>query len=290
MRRGHVVLLTLLPFTTIASAQAPVVAEQTHVLVNESPTVVARVSGDEVVARMMSFDRDNDGRVTKGELPERMHNLVTQGDGGGDGALDVSEIRTLANTSAARAAVRGFASSGGYTFGDQIGVSSRLHIEGALDDLRLASPTREKALAIVKTFVDTLDADATVNLLTEMESLLTAAQLAGFKTALDRQGTSRFVTLSQLKESGARVFFVGTDLGRRIDQYGLPAAQKRQALAALERFRAQLRPGDAERSALLEQMKGVLSDDERDNFRAALERRPLVKSGVVGGLVDFVKR
>jgi hypothetical protein len=51
-------------------------------------------------------------------------------------------------------------------------------------------------------------------------------------------------------------------------------------MTAVERFRSRLRPGNEERAALMETMKGILSGEERDNLRAALERRPLVKSGV----------
>ena len=76
--------------------------------------------------------------------------------------------------------------------------------------------------------------------------------------------------------------FFGVDLALRVRQFNLPAAQNREALVAIERFKARLRPGDVERSTLLAQMKGVLTDEERDNFRAALERRPLVKAGFPG--------
>jgi hypothetical protein len=31
---------------------------------------------------------------------------------------------------------------------------------------------------------------------------------------------------------------------------------------------------------LVEKLRDILSDEERDDFRAALERRPLVKSGL----------
>jgi hypothetical protein len=46
--------------------------------------------------------------------------------------------------------------------------------------------------------------------------------------------------------------------------------------SALERFKARLRPNDAERSVLLAQLRGILDDEQLDNFRAALERRPVV--------------
>jgi hypothetical protein len=65
----------------------------------------------------------------------------------------------------------------------------------------------------------------------------------------------------------------------QVARLSLPPAQRLKATAAVERFRSRLRPGDEERAALIEAMKGILSDEERDNFRAALERRPLVKSG-----------
>jgi hypothetical protein len=74
----------------------------------------------------------------------------------------------------------------------------------------------------------------------------------------------------------------------------IPPEQRLKAMAAVERFKSRIRPGDEERAALIEAMKGILSDEERDNFRAALERRPLVKSDrftfsqvvSVGGVVD----
>jgi hypothetical protein len=36
---------------------------------------------------------------------------------------------------------------------------------------------------------------------------------------------------------------------------------------------------DAARSALVERMRGILSEDDRDDFRAALLRRPVIKVG-----------
>jgi hypothetical protein len=61
--------------------------------------------------------------------------------------------------------------------------------------------------------------------------------------------------------------------------YHLTAEQTSQARAALERFNSRRRLGDAERSVLLDRMAGILSNEERDDFRAALERRPVVKAG-----------
>lgn len=222
MRRHHAFLLTLILFSAIASAQSPAPKDQIQFFFNMAVPPVARMSADAVVARILSFDRNNDGIVEKGELPERMQDVVTRGDIGHDGALDDAEIRRLANTRPATFAGRGFRTQG-YAFGDEIGLSSRSHIEGALEDLKLDSSTREAALPIVKTFVDNLEVKA-------------------FANPTEKMG----------------------------------------------RLRTQQRLGDAERSALLEQLKGILSEEECDNFRAALERRPLVKAGAVGGVAGGV--
>src|SRR5262245_51683698 len=56
-----------------------------------------RVSFDDIVERIMAFDKNKDGKVTKDELPERMHDLITRGDTNKDGALDKDEIRKLAS-------------------------------------------------------------------------------------------------------------------------------------------------------------------------------------------------
>jgi hypothetical protein len=56
---------------------------------------------DDVVERIMAFDRNKDGKVTRDELPERMHHLIALGDSNKDGALDKDEIRKLATRQAA---------------------------------------------------------------------------------------------------------------------------------------------------------------------------------------------
>ena len=55
-----------------------------------------RLGADDVVARIMAFDKNKDGKVTKDELPERMHDLIARGDTNKDGALDRDEIQKLA--------------------------------------------------------------------------------------------------------------------------------------------------------------------------------------------------
>ena len=130
----------------------------------------------------MSFDRNKDGKLTINELSERMQGLVARGDRGGDGALDAAEIRNLA-VAPAKVQVGSFGAvgrSGGYGFGDEFGFSTRMHIEGAIDDLRLATGPREKALAIATAFVDKHEKEAITELVSVMAPMLPANELKSF--------------------------------------------------------------------------------------------------------------
>src|SRR5215471_16588756 len=60
----------------------------------------APISVDDIVERIMAFDKNKDGKVTRDELPERMHHLIALGDTNKDGALDRDEIKKLATTRA----------------------------------------------------------------------------------------------------------------------------------------------------------------------------------------------
>lgn len=53
-------------------------------------------SANEFLARLMSFDKNKDGKVSKAELPSRMQGIVTRHDGNKDGALDKDELTKFA--------------------------------------------------------------------------------------------------------------------------------------------------------------------------------------------------
>ena len=73
--------------------------------------------------------------------------LFDRADTSRDGALtNVELLKLTATTPPARLVTAGGRiGGGGYTFGDQVGFSTRSHIDGALDDLMLPSATRERA-------------------------------------------------------------------------------------------------------------------------------------------------
>jgi hypothetical protein len=235
MRRNSLALLAVFLCSSAVVPQA-----QVQVMAQGAPTVVPRPSLDDVVARLLSFDRNQNGQVETIELVERMQPLVAHGDANGDRALDRTEILRLATALPEATAARGF-QTGRYGFADEGQVSFRSHIEGALEDLRLATSAKDKALHVVDAWVNAWEGSPRANL--------------------------------QLR--GACAGGVGVVCNA--------TALTLTSQAALTRFRARSQPDEAQRAELLDQLRGILDDEERDNFRAALERRPVVALGSVAG-------
>ena len=296
-----VALVMLLTSSAIVAAQTPtrvptpaieVQKLQTLVFNNGPAGLSARATPDDVVTRLMSFDRDRDGKIAPSELPERMQPIVRRGDADSDGSLDAKEVRTLALSPTAPATARGF-QPGGYGFADEGAVSStstRTHIDGALDDLGLPGTTRQDAGAIAAAFMDALEADAAADLMRDLATVLTPGQLNDVRASLDRPDQNRRVFITRQEGLATRMVIRGA-LEMTIEQFGLKAVEKKDALAAIDRYKARLRLGDADRSALLEPMKDLLNYEQSDNLRAALARRPLVKNGpmavALGNVIDL---
>ncbi|MCA9121007.1 MAG: hypothetical protein H6822_31025 [Planctomycetaceae bacterium] len=53
-------------------------------------------NNDDMLSRVFSFDKNEDGKISKDELPERMHGMIRNGDTNGDEALDRDELRAIA--------------------------------------------------------------------------------------------------------------------------------------------------------------------------------------------------
>ena len=282
MRRHYVGFVMLLGISVSVPARAQVV-----------DTTSTTPTPDAVVARLMSFDRDHDGRIVSTELPERMQPLVKRGDTTRDGVLDASEIRTLATSPAPQVIFREELQPGRYGFGGGSVFDSRLHIDGALDDLRLAGDTKRRAIEIAHQFLDRVRVNPTGDLLAAMERILTPDQAKDFRLALSRRtlvvpavqsGSATLFGATAAEAAGQAVMtpvrgVALPDLARAIEPYGLDADRTQQALAAIDQFNARQadRLGDADRTALLQQLGSLLNDEQRDDLRAALERRPIVK-------------
>lgn len=68
---------------------------------------------DEFAKRLLSFDKNEDGKVTKEELPERMQNVLAIHDTNEDGVLDQTELQQIASRSSRFAGDRGPGQEGG---------------------------------------------------------------------------------------------------------------------------------------------------------------------------------
>ncbi len=272
MRYGFAALLMLVSAVSTASAQIsfePAIDLPTvrNIRSLSEITPQNQMSADHVLARLMTFDSDRDGRVAVRELSERMQGLVARGDTSGDGALDESEIRLLAT--AKQFQVRSF---GGYGFGDTTGLSSRNHIENSIDDLRLAPNARQEAKRIALAFFDEFQTAAAANLRQALAPVIPEHLLAELEAAHTRLNGVPLV--AQASANGTRVISVAP---MRITQESLSPAQLGAVREAADAFRAEQQFDDARRLQLMARLSGLLTGDESDNLAAALARRPLVK-------------
>jgi predicted Rdx family selenoprotein len=180
----------------------------------------APVRVEDVVERIMAFDKNKDGKVTRDELPERMHHLVALGDTNKDGGLDRDEIEKLATALASAPGGPGGVRAitidradtlvGGFG-GGQVRVGFRQQIrdvgfgpgsgpgviEGVVDDLKLSGKKKDQAMAAARAHeenVRKLMAQARAELLAKLKEILSAEEWQDFKAALDRpRGATAFV-------------------------------------------------------------------------------------------------
>jgi len=263
--------MTLLAVSVAVPAWAQVVS-----LSGTNAKQESHATADAMVARLMAFDRNHDGLVARNELPERMQGLFARADTiKKDDVLDAAEVRVVAERPAPQVALRGF-QPGHYGFGDGFEFDTRLHINGAVDDLRLAAATREQVFGIIREFQETTQTKARSDLISRMGKILNATQLADFKDALTNE---RIRSVPALQSNGVTIFgatpeeiagqklvmtplklATGVDPAMQIAQYGLNLEQEKAALAVIEDYRLRNTGSftDADRTALLGKLKGVL--------------------------------
>jgi len=288
MRNGFVALMMLLSTAGTASAQQVGVVAQK--IVASTQQQAANLTPDDVIARLLFFDRNHDGKVATGELSERMQRLVARGDANRDGALDAAEIYGLAvSPQELITLLRNRPDVGSYGFGDSVGqVSSRMHLENSIDDLRLPVALSAQAKRIGQAFVDEMEAAARVHLRQAMAPLLMPDAFAEFDRDLARPTSTLVFFLSDTQRSPVQTFVVvGSDpvvLSRR---YQFGPEQLQAATAVMETFKAEQQFDEVRRAALVARLSDILNEEECDNVRAALARRPIVKGAGVGGAAEL---
>ena len=283
MRYGCAALLMLISSAVTASAQV-------NVFSGSPAKAEARVSFEDMIARLMLFDKNLEGKIATNELSERMQSLVARGDKTGDGMLDATEIRHLTEAPPQVPVLFRSAQPGGYGFGDTSGsLSTRTHIENTIEDLRLAPHANEEAKRVAAAFADELEAAALANMRKSFAAVLTAEQLANLETDIKRDGAASHTFRIVATNGTAQTFVLSTTTNGNttaIRRLGLPQPieQLKTVTAAFETYRTDTQLDDARRAALADRLSGILTDDESDNFRAALARRPLVKATGIAGM------
>jgi hypothetical protein len=188
MRTATRTILTsgaILMGVAVAAAQAPEGVRRA-VLVTEMPAASGGGRGGSpfaVIERLMSFDVNKDNRISRDELPERMHGLVGRGDRNGNAALDPDEIRALVAAASS----------------ERVRISSRTQppegLPGVIKDLRLSPEKQEHALSILSRYnlpltINHNDNATTSDLYRELKALLDDEEYENFVAAATRLSRS----------------------------------------------------------------------------------------------------
>jgi hypothetical protein len=154
---------------------------------------------DQIVERILSFDVNGDGKITRDELPERMQDLIARGDTNKDGALDKDEIQKLASEMARNGPAGGLFGRAGPgprgpgraagPFPPGGGLPPGVLVERALNDLNLTDKKKETAEAAVKAHQENVRKVtdlARADLLLKVKEMLSGDEFKSFQVALDR--------------------------------------------------------------------------------------------------------
>lgn len=95
--------------------------------------------GEDMVARMMSFDKDGDGRLSAAELPERMQGMMARADKNKDGFLTKDELTAAPAPGGPRGEGRGGPRGGGMMRMDPILSAVDVDQDGTLSAAEIQS-------------------------------------------------------------------------------------------------------------------------------------------------------
>jgi len=236
---------------------------------------------DAVVARVMSFDANGDGRVARVELPDRMQDVVKRGDRNGDAALDREEILAIASVSV----VIGEGTGMPPRIARKIPVTVRAlrdpGLAGLLDDLKLPPDRRAAALAAVaQAEADTTNAvmASVETLRAEVRAIVTAQQFAVLEGTLQSQVTTIRAFLQSVTASAGRSTSPIPTLD--VDAVGRAAQLTGDALtgvrSASDRLVERTRVLATDHSGLLRRLAPVLTAEELADFAASVERHSAI--------------
>jgi EF hand len=190
------VLMAGIAFTGASPAQPPQSSDRKEVGSSKGPglsppTLDVHLGVDDVVARIIAFDKNKDGKVTKDELPERMHHRIDLGDTNKDGALDKEEIIEFGTKAAAAPRESELSSIVESEFRTEEGGGrpGPGRIEVVVNDLKLSGKKKELAIAAARAHqehVRKLMEQARGELFKKMKEILTEEELKDFAAALDR--------------------------------------------------------------------------------------------------------
>ncbi len=282
MRYGCAALLMLMSFAATASAQGGSALVGTRLV---SGGQEARVSVDEIVARLMQFDRNRDFKLAVDELPERMQTLVVRGDRSDDLMLDAAEIKRMTSAGPEMPVLFKTPQFGQYGFGDTSTLSTRTHIENSIEDLKLTPYANVEAKRISTVFVDRMEATATARFRQALSTVMTSEQLAAFEGDLKRFANAATFQTTITTADGRKIVTASPDVSVVLVRHKLTPEQLQAASAAAETFKSDQQFDDARRLALAGELRGLLTEEERDDLRAALARRPIVKNAGLGRVV-----
>jgi Spy/CpxP family protein refolding chaperone len=249
------------------------------------------VPADDLVERVLAFDKNKDGKVTKDELPERMQHLIELGDTNKDGALDKEELTRLAAQLAREQppSPPGGPPGRGGPGAPPPGPDSPGGLERLLDDLKLTDKQQEKAHKVADGYREKMRKQldgVRDDLLKQMKDVLGADQYGQFKDALaklrpppgpppgPRGGPP------QAGDRGAPPppplpgppAGPGAQLDRALDDLKLADARKAKADEVLKAHHEKVRKFlDQAHEDLLQQMKKVLSEEEYKQFKESVE-------------------
>lgn len=97
---GLMSCILVLTVTRVATAQPPGPGQEVY---SQSAT------GGDLVTRMMEFDKDKDGKLTKSEVTDpRLHRLFARSDANNDGTVTKEELATLAAKEESKSRGRSF--------------------------------------------------------------------------------------------------------------------------------------------------------------------------------------